>query len=275
MGVLTDRRLYPSRVLHGQVAHRVGREIVAGKIREGDFLPRENEMAARFGVSRQAVREALKVLAAKGLVGSRRRMGTFVLPRSSWNLFDPDIIAWHPTGQAVVPFLRDVVELRFVIEPAAAEMAARRAVPDRVAAIEAALDEMRRCMGTDADGLHKADARFHMAIQAASGNDLLERLGALIAPLLEAALRQQNASRLLDDASFIEDHEAVYRAIASGNPAKARKAMEHTLSYAWREVDAIAMAQLENAVLAKAGRDSRPPPSVVGPTGTAEEADGL
>ena len=78
-----EKRLYPSAALHGQVAHDIGRQIVSGTIAEGRFLPREAELSERFGVSRQAVREGLKVLAAKGLVGSRRRAGTYVLPRSS------------------------------------------------------------------------------------------------------------------------------------------------------------------------------------------------
>lgn len=229
---MTDRRLYPSRVLHGQVAHRIGREIVSGKVREGDFLPRESELATRFGVSRQAVREALKVLAAKGLVGSRRRTGTFVLPRSSWNLFDPDVIAWHPVGGLCESFLNDIIELRRILEPHAAELAARRATGESIAAIGAALEEMKRCFHNDLAGLNEADVRFHQAIFAASGNDLVSRLGDFIRPLLDAAFGHQNKNRDLEEQQFIGSHEALFDAIAERDPQKTRRLMERGLSKA-------------------------------------------
>ena len=128
---MIEKRLYPSVALHGQVAHEIGRRIVSGAVAEGEFLPRESELAEQFGVSRQAVREALKVLAAKGLVTSRRRAGTFVVPRANWNLLDPDVIAWHPPEKFSPAFLRDIIELRRLIEPAAAAFAAERGEPNR------------------------------------------------------------------------------------------------------------------------------------------------
>jgi DNA-binding FadR family transcriptional regulator len=127
---LKESRLYPSKALHGQVAHKIGRRIAEGSISTGALLPREAELASQFGVSRQAIREALKVLAAKGLVASRRRTGTHVLPRSSWNLLDPDVLAWHPPERVPRDLLKDLIELRFLIEPAAAEAAASRASPE-------------------------------------------------------------------------------------------------------------------------------------------------
>ena len=89
------------------------------------------------------MREALKVLAAKGLVASRRRTGTSVLPRASWNLLDPDVLAWHTPESIRKEFLDDLIELRRVIEPAAAALAARRVDPERLGRIKAALDGMR------------------------------------------------------------------------------------------------------------------------------------
>ena len=100
-------------------------------------MPREAELAMQFCVSRQAVREALKVLAAKGLVQSRRRTGTRILPRASWNLLDPDVLAWHPPANFGPRLLADLGELRRLIEPAAAEFAATRGDRAVVAAIGA------------------------------------------------------------------------------------------------------------------------------------------
>lgn len=227
---MTDRRLYTSRLLHGQVAHQIGREVVSGKVGEGEFLPRESRLAERFGVGRQAVREALKVLAAKGLVGSRRRAGTYVLPRSAWNMFDADVIAWLPADVVHGGLFDEALELRRVIEPAAAEMAARHRSPDRLAAIASALDAMRLAVGRDPEGFNRADTRFHLAILAASGNEWIERLGDIIHPVLDAALARKNNSRQIDDAALIARHEVVFRAIADGNPSKARKATDGILA---------------------------------------------
>ena len=107
-----------------------------------NFCRAKSELAEQFGVSRQAVREALKVLAAKGLVTSRRRAGTFVVPRANWNLLDPDVIAWHPPEKFSPAFLRDIIELRRLIEPAAAAFAAERGGAEQVARIAAALAAM-------------------------------------------------------------------------------------------------------------------------------------
>ena len=124
---MIDKRLYPSVALHGQVAHEIGRRIVSGAIAEGEFLPREAELAEQFAVSRQAVREALKVLAAKGLVTSRRRAGTYVMPRVD---LEPPRSRRHrlaSAGRSCRPnSSSDLVELRRLIEPAAAEFAAER-----------------------------------------------------------------------------------------------------------------------------------------------------
>lgn len=224
-------------MLHGQVAHQIGRDIVSGRIREGDFLPRESELAGHFKVSRQAVREALKVLAAKGLVGSRRRTGTFVLPRSSWNIFDQDVIAWHPPGSMSPEFFKAIIELRHVLEPAAAALAAERATDEQIAAIGSALQGMRDCFRGHPEGLNEADARFHLAIFEASGNDLFVRLGALIRPLLDVAFTSLNAGRILDEAQFIGSHAVMYDAIVERNPAKARQFVETGLATGLRLMD--------------------------------------
>jgi DNA-binding FadR family transcriptional regulator len=237
---LKDRRLYPSRALHGQVAHKIGRRIAEGAIPAGALLPREAELAGQFGVSRQAIREALKVLAAKGLVASRRRTGTHVLPRSDWNLLDPDVLAWHPPERVPPDFLKDLIELRRLIEPAAAESAAARSSPEDVAAIGIALENMRRSVD-DRDAFIGADVEFHVSIAGASGNLLFDRLSAMYAPLLTAsfALQGQIRTRDMVQSDTLPRHTAVYEAISSRDPPAARTAMEALLASAFREVSAI------------------------------------
>ncbi len=183
---MRQARLYPSAGVHGQVAHEIGRLIVSGAIPEGAFLPREAELAERYGASRQAVREALKVLGAKGLVASRRRAGTHVLPRHSWNLLDPDVIAWYPTGEVPLEFLKDLIEVRHAIEPAAAVYAAERGTVDAIAAIGEALEVMR-AVEKPSEAFFAADAAFHDAIFSASGNTLFDRLSTIIGPLMRTS----------------------------------------------------------------------------------------
>lgn len=230
---MPDERLYPLQGLHGQVAHQIGRRVVSGAIAEGDLLPRETELSRQFSVSRQAVREALKVLAAKGLVNSRRRTGTYVMPRTAWNLLDPDVLAWHPAARITPKFLSDLVELRRVIEPAAAEFAAINGDPERKAAIAAALGDMRKA--SDAETFRRADAEFHIAIFAASGNDLIDRLSTILRPLLDTSPPMQSSLQE-DRVTAIAMHTEVYEAIVTGKRVRARKGMERILALASKAV---------------------------------------
>lgn len=208
-------------------------------------MPREAELSAQFSVSRQAVREALKVLAAKGLVKSRRRTGTLVMPRGAWNLLDPDVLEWHPRAALMPEFLSDLVELRRLIEPAAAAFAARRGLPEKIAVIGAALDDMRRA-DTASDAFFSADAGFHIAIFAASGNTLIDRLSTILGPVMRASfpIHYHGAAARLESTqdiraavdSSIAAHAAVYGAIVRGSPEEARQAMESLLCIVSSEV---------------------------------------
>lgn len=231
---LNQKRLYPSAALHGRVAHEIGRQIVSGAIGEGEYLPRESELAASHGVSRQAVREALKVLAAKGLVASRRRVGTSVMPRNRWNLLDPDVLAWHPPGAITPGFLSDLIELRRLIEPAAAGFAARRGGAERIARILTALEAMRANVG-DEEAFFDADLEFHAALFSASGNSLIDRLSTIIGPVLQTSFHLQAKT----GPSFqraVKQHEQLYAAIAEGDSEAAHRAMEEVLMVAGGEV---------------------------------------
>lgn len=209
---------------------------MSGDIAEGRLLPREATLAEQFSVSRQAVREALKVLAAKGLVVSRRRTGTCVLPRSSWNLLDPDVLAWHPPQRLATRLLADIEELRRLIEPAAASFAATRGDDAGIAAIGAALEEMRRTTSTPA-AFRNADAGFHVAVFAASGNEFIGRLSDILGPLLQASFRLQHEAGGTDiGESVVPLHEAIYQAIVAHDGEAARQQMENLLEVASRQI---------------------------------------
>ena len=230
---MSGRHLYPSRALHAQVAHEIGRRIAAGEFAEGTYLPREAQFARDFAVSRQAIREALKVLAAKGLVASRRRTGTRVLERSEWNLLDPDVLAWHPADQLPTKFMDDLVDLRRIIEPAAAALAAVRRTPDSLAEIRDALEQMEAA-ADDADAFNAADTAFHAAVFAASGNDLIDRLRPILRPPLAAGPAPvSNLRPPHDEKGGL--HRRVYEAIRDGSPDRARISMVHILDAAGGE----------------------------------------
>src|SRR5438034_2683712 len=134
-----ERSQYPEQSLHGRIVHAIGRRILSGDLRPGDLLPAEPDL----GASRTVVREAVKVLAAKGLVESRPKTGTRVRPRDAWNLLDPDVLTWQQDGAAASEeLLRKLTEVRRIIEPAAAELAAARADAADIAALERALEAM-------------------------------------------------------------------------------------------------------------------------------------
>src|SRR5690606_36387550 len=102
----------PARNLHSDVLWEMGLAIVSGQFPENAILPPDSDLLDRFGVSRTVLREALKTLAAKGLIEARARIGTRVLPRNRWNLFDADVLAWHFELGPDVSFLRSLAEVR-------------------------------------------------------------------------------------------------------------------------------------------------------------------
>src|ERR687887_368640 len=138
---MTKRRTYPRRGLHGAVVHEIGVRILDGELKPGDTLP-DNGSLTESEVSRTVVREAIKVLAAKGLVESRPKVGTRVRQRRDWNLLDPDVLAWLQDDDVSEEMLHKLTEVRRIIEPAAAELAAARAGAADVAELERALAEM-------------------------------------------------------------------------------------------------------------------------------------
>ena len=116
----SGQRTYSERSLHGRIAHRIGMQILRGELPAGRGLPSEDLWSAELEVSRTALREAIKVLAAKGLIESRPRTGARVCARERWNFLDPDVLAWRLAALPTERYVRDLFDLRQVIEPSAA-----------------------------------------------------------------------------------------------------------------------------------------------------------
>src|SRR5260370_735636 len=119
-----------------QVAREIGLRIMRKDFKPGDALVQEPELSLQLNVSRSVLREALKVLGAKGLIESRPKIGTRVRQRVHWNLFDPDVIAWQNEAGPDRQFLLDICEVRLMFEPMTAGLAATRASTEEIALIE-------------------------------------------------------------------------------------------------------------------------------------------
>lgn len=221
--------------IHQTIARDLGTAILAGVHKPGDLFEGEIEASERLHVSRTAYREAVRILIAKGMLESRPRTGTRVLPRHRWNVLDPEMLGWMFAGEPDPAFVRDLFELRGVIEPAAAEFAAKRRNADQLAIMEEALEEMGRHGLSTATG-READQRFHRAIVAAAQNDALASLASSVGAAVSwtTIFKQRHGAVARDP---VPDHRAVLDAIAAGDPAAARAAMLELLRLALADMD--------------------------------------
>nr|WP_254210550.1 FCD domain-containing protein [Burkholderia multivorans] len=213
--------------MHGQTAFRLATAILRGDYPPDSLLPREPDLMAMFGVSRTVLREALRTLTSKGLVESRPKVGTRVRSRRAWNLLDADLLDWYARVAPALSFALKLQEMREMIEPHAAAMAARARAVDAIAAIDEALGAM--AAARNVDEWVRADLRFHLSVLEAGGNELLVPLGALIDRTLEAQLHL-NARRAHVYNASLAEHAAVGDAIRAGDADGARRAMAALLA---------------------------------------------
>jgi GntR family transcriptional regulator, galactonate operon transcriptional repressor len=220
---MTERASAPRATFQEQVLRQLGREICAGRYRPGQILPSETELCERFAFSRIVIREAIKSLAAKGLIEVRRRVGTLVLETTRWNLFDPDIISWRAESSTLDPEMsRDLMELRRIVEPAAVRLAAMRASGDERKALRAACMAMERAVAGKGDYV-KADLAFHTTILSACGNQFVRQMQEAMAAMLLASFKiisEKPGGPALSQPL----HEAVCAAIEAGDADAAERA---------------------------------------------------
>ncbi len=224
-----------SRRIHGSIAHDLGVAIVTGQYQPGDVLSGEIEFSEQLQVSRTAYREAVRILAAKGLVESRPKTGTRVTERRRWNLLDPDVLAWTFEAEPSQDFIRDLFELRMIVEPAAAELAARRRDGQDLARMGHALEEMaRHGLGNEAG--RDADRLFHQSILEATRNEPLMSLSSSIeAAVGWTTVFKQRKRKLPRDP--VPDHRRLFDAIANADPDGARQAMTELVRLALEDTE--------------------------------------
>lgn len=225
------------RGLHAQTVETLGSRIVRGYYEPGQALP-PDQLENEFGISKTVLREALRVLAAKGLVDARQKRGTVVQARAAWSLLDADLLRWQG-GQPDAAFFANLAEVRSIVEPAGARLAAERRTEDDLADLRAALDQMASA-GTDAAAVVAADLAFHQALLDAAHNELLSRMEVVI----EAGLRARDA--VVHSGEHWPDsvpvHRAILDAIEAGDGAAAETAMRKLLEQAAVDVDGVTAA---------------------------------
>lgn len=209
--------------VHGNTVDLLGEAIVAGRYAVGGSIPPEPTLCAELGVSRTVVREAIKSLVAKGLIHTGPKVGTRVLPSEQWNWFDPDVIAWQSKAGLSHEFVRDLQELRRVVEPAAVKLAAQRATAEDLAGIEEAYAGMKKAVTQGGDYI-TYDLRFHQGLLRASHNRMLvqmsKALSALLRTSFEISTRRKDGAR-----NSLPLHRAVIDAVAARDPDRAERAI--------------------------------------------------
>jgi len=199
----------------------LGLAIVAGEIPPGARLPPEGELIARFETSRPVLREAVRVLAAKGLVLSRQRAGASVRPRADWHLLDPDVLTWLTQTRPEPEFVATLMAVRRVFEPAVAALAATAASDAQLAAIAEAYAGMAGA--ADRDALLEPDLVFHRRVAEATGNDLLAYIGNMLSLALRESIKL--SSRLPNTHELsLPRHKAILDALQARDAEGARAA---------------------------------------------------
>lgn len=209
--------------VHGNTLDHLGEAIVAGRYPAGSSMPAEPRLCEELGVSRTVIRESVKSLVAKGLVSTGPKVGTRVLTEDHWNWFDPDVILWKSKAGLTREFLRDLQDLRRVLEPAAVRMAAERATSRDLADIETAFQGMRRAV--EEGGEYVAyDLAFHQGLLRASHNRMIVQMSKVLSALLRTSF-EVSTSRKDGPRSSLPLHRAVLDAVAAHNVSKAEKAI--------------------------------------------------
>jgi DNA-binding FadR family transcriptional regulator len=234
----TGRGMPTERGLHAQVLTALGEDIVDGRYAVGSVL-NQDELVARFSVSRSVLREVLRVLQSLGMVEPRQRVGTQVLPRHSWNFMDPQLISWRAHGTEYFVQQRELIELRLGIEPVAARLCAVRATAEDLTAISAAAAEMAAANDRgDERGFLQADMAFHALILRGSGNSVIGHFSGTVEALLRTRTREARRAITEYTPSSAHRHNELAAALERRDPDAAQSWSFALLSATLEEFEA-------------------------------------
>jgi DNA-binding FadR family transcriptional regulator len=234
--MMTSSPTVSSRRLHEQVLNALVESIVAEKFASGDSLPSEAEMCEVYGVSRSSVREALRVLAEKGLIEVRHGLGTRVNPPERWDFMDTLVLSARRRNDAMAPVFDDLHEARKILECEVAAFAAERASDEDRVRLAGTLEELRESIGDPAAFTDAAFA-FHRVLFEAARNRVLLRMAAPIREVLAYTIQVTSTTPGALETGLLE-REAIYRAVIAGDSTAARNAMAAHLDRLRRTVGA-------------------------------------
>lgn len=227
---LTGRSSSP---IHLQLARKLALEIVRGERKPGDLFPSELDMSVALSISRTSVRDAFRTLAAKGLVEPRSKRGTCVTEKIKWGLLDPDLLDWMFASNPDAALVRNLFEMRLIIEPAVAALAAQRRKATHLDVMSRALNTMDRETLTTEAG-QQADKEFHAALMAAADNDQMASLNASIGASIALSTQYKVEHDILGS-DPVGAHRAVYDAIERRDPIEAKWLMEALIRQAMKD----------------------------------------
>ena len=223
---------------HDQIAGALARDILGGRWAPGEKLPMEAELLQRFGVSRTALREALKTLAAKGFLSVKTRVGTRITDPLHWNFFDKELLSWRVALGMQADFRRDLVDVRRAMEPAAAALAAERRTEADLVAMRSAIAAMRAETASDY-GFARADLELHVAIGAASQNPMMRSFASVIETALLEAFTLSPPTRTPNlHRDTVDAHERIIDCIEARDPNGASAAMLAVIDAGHHRVEA-------------------------------------
>ncbi|MFA0355389.1 FadR/GntR family transcriptional regulator [Vibrio breoganii] len=211
------------RSLHVQVAREIARGILSGELAQGSILPGEMTLCEQFGISRTALREAVKLLTSKGLLESRPKVGTKVVNRAFWNFLDPQLIEWMDGLADVDQFCMQFLGLRRAIEPEACALAAQFATAEQRIELSETFQEMVDVASESELNIERwtdVDTRFHSLIFNSTGNDFYLPFGNILTTMFVNFIVHSSE----EGSTCINEHRAIYNAIMAGNSDKARQA---------------------------------------------------
>jgi len=223
--------------VHGGTVDLLGEAIVTGRYPVGSSLPPEPLLCEELGVSRTVVREAVKSLIAKGLLVTGPKVGTRVLSEEQWNWFDPDVVIWQSRAGLSREFLRDLQELRRLVEPAAVSLAAQRATAEDIAEIESAFAGMKRSIEEGGDYV-SSDLRFHQGLLRACHNRMVAQMSKALGALLRTSF-EISTSRPDGPAQSLPLHRAVLDAVIARSPKEAERAIIVLIDGANLDIEAV------------------------------------
>lgn len=226
-----------TRSVHGNTVDYLGRAIVAGRFGSGGALPPEPLLCEELGVSRTVVRESVKSLVAKGLIQTGPKVGTRVLSSDQWNWFDPEVIGWQARAGLTPEFVRDLQDLRLIVEPAAVKLAALRATPSDIEQVEQAFAGMKSAVEDGGDYV-TFDLRFHQGLLYATHNRMLVRMAQALSALLRTSFEISTARKDAPRGS-LGLHRAVLDAVIARNPVKAERAILVLIEGAHQDIEMV------------------------------------